>query len=114
MENNHLGTEQVRWDLNALYSGVDDPQIDKDLAELVAREKKFYEDYKGKLAERLGAAITDLTEINMRAEKIFVYLYLKQSLDVTESAVKTKMASVEQIAIEAGGNYLTFFDIELV
>jgi oligoendopeptidase F len=114
MENNNLGTEQTRWDLNGFYSGVDDPQIDKDLTDLVAREKKFYEDYKGKLAETLGAAITDLAEINMRAEKIFVYLYLKQSLDVTESAVKAKMAAVEQIASEAGGNYLTFFDIELV
>lgn len=114
MENNNLGTEQTRWDLTIFYSGVDDPQIDKDLAELVAREKKFYEDHKGKLAETLGAAIADLAEINMRAEKIFVYLYLKQSLDVTEGAVKAKMASVEQIASEAGGNYLTFFDIELV
>ena len=114
MENNNLGTEQTRWDLNGFYSGVDDPQIDKDLAELVTREKKFYEDHKGKLAETLGAAITDLAEINMRAEKIFVYLYLKQSLDVTESAVKAKMAAVEQIASEAGGNYMTFFDIELV
>jgi oligoendopeptidase F len=114
MENNNLGTEQVRWDLGVFYSGVDDPRIDKDLTELVAREKKFYEDHKGKLAETLGAAIADLAEINMRAEKIFVYLYLKQSLDVTESAVKAKMAAVEQIASEAGGNYLTFFEIELV
>ena len=114
METNDLGTEQVRWDLGVFYSGVDDPQIDKDLAELVAREKKFYEDHKGKLAETLGAAIADLSEINMLAEKIFVYLYLKQSLDVTESTVKAKMAEAERISSEAGGNYLTFFDIELV
>ena len=114
MENNNLGTEQVRWDLNVFYSGVDDPQIDKDLAELVALEKKFFEDHRGKLAETLGTAITDLAEIHMRAEKIFVYLYLKQSLDVTESTVKAKMAEAEQISSEAGGNYLTFFDIELV
>jgi oligoendopeptidase F len=114
MENNNLGTEQVRWDLSGFYSGVDDPQIDKDLTGLVTREKKFYDDHKGKLAETLGVAIADLAEINMRAEKIFIYLYLKQSLDVTESAVKAKIASVEQIASEAGGNYLTFFDIELV
>ncbi len=114
MENNNLGTEQVRWDLNAFYSGVDDPQINKDLAELVAREKQFCEDYKGKLAEKLGGAIAELAEISMRAEKIFVYLYLKQSLDVTESTVKAKMAEAERISSEAGGNYLTFFDIELV
>lgn len=114
MENNNLRTGQVRWDLGIFYSGVDDPQIDKDLAKLVAREKKFYEDHKGKLAETLGAAIADLAEINTCTEKIFVYLYLKQSLDVTESAVKAKMAEAERIASEASGNYLTFFDIELV
>jgi oligoendopeptidase F len=114
MENNTFGADKIRWNLDAFYSDVNDPQIDKDLAELVAREKKFYEDHKGKLAETLGVAIADLAEINMRAEKIFVYLYLKQSLDVTEGTVKAKMASVEQIASEAGGNYLTFFDIELV
>lgn len=114
MENNTLGTEQIRWDLRTFYSGVADPQIDKDLAELVAMEKKFYESYKGKLTEKLGAAIADLSEINMRAEKIFVYLYLFQSIDVTNAPVKTKMADAERIASEAGGNYLTFFDIELV
>ena len=55
MENNNLGTDQVRWDLSIFYSGIDDPQIDKDLAALVAREKKFYEDHKGKLTETLGS-----------------------------------------------------------
>ncbi len=114
METNNLGTEQVRWDLGVFYSGVDDPQIDKDLTALVALEKKFYENYKGRLAEKLGGAITDLAEINMHAEKIFVYLYLFQSIDVTNGPVKAKMAEAEQISSEASGNYLTFFDIELV
>ena len=114
MENNALGTEQVRWDLSNFYSGVGDPQIDKDLAELVTLEKKFYENYKGKLAERLGGAIADFAEISMRVEKIFVYLYLRQSLDVTEATVKAKMAEAERISSEASGNFLTFFDIELV
>ncbi|HUC31696.1 MAG TPA: M3 family oligoendopeptidase [Candidatus Paceibacterota bacterium] len=114
MENNSLGTERVQWDLAIFYSGVDDPQIDKDLAELVAREKKFYEDYRGNLAEKLGGAIADIAEISMRSDKIFTYLYLTQSRDVANAAVKAKMAEVERIASEAGGNYLTFFDIELV
>ena len=114
MENNTLGTEQVRWDLSVLYSGIDDPRIDADLSDLVTREKKFYGENKGKLGERLGGAITDLAEISMCSEKLFVYLYLLQSLDVTNSAVKAKMAEVERISSEAGGNYLTFFDIELV
>lgn len=114
MENNTLGTDRVRWDLGIFYSGIDDPQIDKDLADLVAREKKFCEDYRGKLAERLGEAIVDLAEISMLAEKIFVYLYLTQSLDVTNAPVKAKMAEAEQISSQASGNYLTFFDIELV
>ncbi|HUC01423.1 MAG TPA: M3 family oligoendopeptidase [Candidatus Paceibacterota bacterium] len=116
MENNapDLKTEHARWDLSLLYTGVDDPQIDKDIADLVAREKKFCEDHKGTLAEKLGGAITDLMDISMLAEKIFGYLYLKQSLNVADAAVKAKMAEAERIASEAIGNYLTFFDIELV
>jgi oligoendopeptidase F len=50
----------------------------------------------------------------MLAEKIFVYLYLAQSLDVTNATVKATLAKAEQISSEASGNYLTFFDIELV
>src|SRR5580704_13825672 len=47
------GTEQVRWDLSILYSGIDDPRLDSDLKALDAMAKRFAGSYKGKLAERL-------------------------------------------------------------
>ncbi len=114
MNNKELGTESVQWDLGVFYAGVDDPRIDRDIAALVAMEKKFFGDHKGGLADHLGAAITDYAEITMLAGKIFDYLFLLQSRDVTNAPVKTKMAEAERIVSEAAGNYLSFFDIELV
>lgn len=114
MNNKELGTESVQWDLGVFYAGVDDPCIDRDIADLVAMEKKFFDDHKGKLADHLGAAITDYAEITMLAGKIFDYLFLLQSRDVTNAPVKAKMAEAERIVSEAAGNYLAFFDIELV
>ncbi len=114
MNNKDLGTESVQWDLGVFYEGLDDPRIDQDIAALVAKEKKFFEDYRGKLADRLGGAIADYGEITMLAGKIFDYLYLFQSRDVANAPVKMRMAEAERIVSEAAGNYLAFFDIELV
>ncbi len=114
MDKKTLGTEEVRWDLSVFYSGIDDPRIDKDVADLAARQKAFFENYKGGLSEKLGGAIADLAEITTHTEKLFAYLYLLQSTDVTNAAVNAKLADVERVMSESGGNYLTFFDIELV
>src|SRR5262245_58621984 len=45
----------VRWDLSHLYSGPDDPQIEKDLAGALAAATAFAERYRGRVAS-LGAA----------------------------------------------------------
>ncbi len=56
---------QVRWDLSPLYSDIEDPRLDADLKTLAAMAKHFSATYKGKLAERLGPAIKDYSEIEM-------------------------------------------------
>jgi oligoendopeptidase F len=111
---NAIGAEQTRWDLSTFYTKIDDPQIDKDIADLVARQKKFQEDYRGKLAEKLGGAITDCATLSSLSDKIFVYLFLQQSLNVTNAVVKAKIAEAEQKIAASSGEYMTFFDIELV
>jgi oligoendopeptidase F len=114
METTSIGTEKAQWDLDVLYSGINDPRLDQDLSELIAREKKFYGDYKGRLAQKLGAAIVDYAEIGMLTNKLFLYLYLQQSLDVANGAVKAKIADVERAANATAGEFLTFFTLELV
>jgi len=108
------GAENVRWDLNFLYSGIDDPQIDSDLAMLVKMAKDFNLAHKGKLEQNLGEAISDYMEIDMLANKVFLYLSLRQSTDVSNSQIKAKIAKSENLMAREFGENLTFFTIELI
>jgi oligoendopeptidase F len=114
MANNHGVDSNARWDLSSIYSGIDDPQIDADLAEFSAKAEKFRSDHKGKLADTLGNAITEYSELEMLGGKVMIYLSLQQSLDVTNEAVKAKMAHAQQAMSQAQGEHLTFFELELV
>ena len=109
-----VGAENVRWDLGAMYAGLDDPQLDVDIAVLAEKAKIFNASHKGHLAERLGAAITDYAEIDMLSNKVMVYLFLRQSVDVSNAAIKAKVAEVQQKFAAVAGGYLTFFELELV
>ncbi len=108
-----LKADGVRWDLSFMYSGVDDPQIDRDMADYVALAKKFNADYKGKLNEKLGIAIADCATLEMLSHKIGIYMFLRQSLDVAEGKGKAKIAALDQIFSATDGQYMTFFGLEI-
>ena len=111
---NNIADNNVRWDLTSIYFGISDPQIDPDIAEFTRQAQQFSLNYKGKLADRLGAAISDYSELDMLGGKIMIYLSLQQSLDVTNEAVKAKIAAAQQTMSQTQGEYLTFFELELV
>ncbi len=75
-------TNLVRWDLSILYSDIEDPRLDSDLSDLAAMAKHFSLTYKGRLAELLGPAIRDYSEIEMLGGKINSYLFLRESTDL--------------------------------
>jgi oligoendopeptidase F len=114
MSSHHTAASNVRWDLTSFYSGISDPQIDLDIDEFARQAEQFSSNYKGKLADRLCGAISDYAELDMLAGKIMVYLSLQQSLDVTDETVKTKIAAAQQTMSQVQGEYLTFFELELV
>jgi oligoendopeptidase F len=114
MPNHRAAESNVRWDLTSLYASITDPQIDLDIAEFTRNAQQFSLRYKGKLAGALGAAIADYAELEMLGSKIMVYLSLQQSVDVTDEAVKAKMAEAQQTMSQIQGEYLTFFELELV
>jgi oligoendopeptidase F len=114
MSSNHTTDSNVRWDLTSIYSEISDPQIDLDIAEFTKQAQQFSLNYKGNLADKLGPAISDFSELEMLGGKIMVYLSLRQSLDVTNEAVKTKIAEAQQAMSQIQGEYLTFFELELV
>lgn len=109
-----IGTEKVRWDLSVMYSGIDDPELDRDISKLLESYKKFNKNHKGKLAKTLGKAISDYCELEMLENKISVFLYLLKSVNVDDAAIKAKVADANKKISLAFGEYMAFFQIELV
>jgi oligoendopeptidase F len=114
MENTIESTDQIRWDLSILYADITDPRLDSDLNNLTAMAKHFSTAYKGKLAESLGAAISDYSGIEMLSGKITSYLFLRESTDLTNAAIKAKHAAFQRELSAVRGEQLTFFELELV
>jgi oligoendopeptidase F len=114
MANTLESTDLIRWDLSLLYADIADPRLDSDLRELTAMAKHFSLTYKGKLAELLGGAIRDYSEIEMLSGKINSYLFLRESTDLTNAAIKAKHAAFQRELSAIRGEHLTFFELELV
>src|SRR5882672_828095 len=114
MTNTIESTDLIRWDLSILYAGITDPRLDSDLSALTAMAKHFSLTYKGKLAELLGGAIRDYSEIEMLSGKITSYLFLRESTDLTNAAIKAKHAAFQRELSAIRGEHLTFFELELV
>jgi oligoendopeptidase F len=107
------GAEDVRWNLDDLYTGLDDPRLDADLAELVAKAEAFSAAHRGNLAQTLGAALRDKAEIAGLGTKLMLYLHLRRSTDATNPVIQQRLAQVFERYSEAEANHLGFFDHEL-
>src|SRR6202795_4476151 len=114
MANTLESTDLIRWDLSLLYADITDPRLDSDLRELTVMAKHFSQTYKGKLAELLGGAIREYSEIEMLNGKITSYLFLRESTDLTNAAIKAKHAAFQRELSAMRGEHLTFFELELV
>lgn len=108
------GAEDVRWDLDDLYTGLDDPQIEADLDALVAMAKAFDDEFHGKLADKLGDALEAKAELSTLGTKLMAYLHLRRSTDATNPQIQQKLGQVFERWSVAEANHLNFFDHELV
>lgn len=113
MNDKKLGTESVRWDLSGFYSGLDDPQIMKDVAEWERLAKQFAAEFRGKLATRLGAALGAEAELDMLDNRIGGYLHLSQSLNANDERVRNLNESIGRRLAAIHGEHLTFYELEL-
>jgi oligoendopeptidase F len=114
MANTLESSDLIRWDLSILYADIADPRLDSDLGALTEMARHFSQTYKSKLAELLGAAIRDYSEIEMLSGKISSYLSLRESTDLTSAAIKAKHAAFRREMSAVQGEHLTFFELELV
>src|SRR5580698_8169743 len=109
------------WDLSALYSGLDDPAIKRDLERTDADCLAFEQDYKGKLAPlatapqggaALGEVVRRYEAISDRMGRLGSYAVLIHEGDTVDPA-RTKFYGDMQERMTAASTHLLFFELEL-
>ncbi len=108
------GAEKIRWDLSFLYSGIDDPRIDADVKNFIEMAGKFHAEHNDNLPITLGKAISDYSEITMLSSKINLYLYCSFTLDLTNTAIKSKKADIDRVFAKTTGDFLEFFRLQII
>ena len=109
------------WDLSALYSGLADPAIKRDLDRTDADCLAFEQAYKGKLAglaatpqggAALGEAVRRYEAISDRMGRLGSYAVLIHEGDTVDPA-RTKFYGDMQERMTAASTHLLFFELEL-
>ena len=109
------------WNLNDLYSGLDDPAIKRDLDRVDAECVDFEAAYKGKLAEMaggagggaaLGAAVRRFEAIDDLMGRLGSYAGLVHAGDTVDPA-RTKFYGDMADRMTAASTHLLFFTLEL-
>lgn len=112
-------TTPVRWDLSSLYSGMDDPNIEKALKAQLKRAQEFAAKYRGAInspdvtARTLLDAIKDFETINQEAAKPISFASLNFDADTSDPARGAFLQKMMERATEIS-IHMIFFDIELL
>jgi oligoendopeptidase F len=110
--------ELPTWDLSDLYSGVDDPELTRDIEKMGEIAQSFEENYRGRIgtadvtAALLLAALRDYQTLLGQQYKPGSYAQLHYSTDTAD----TDRAALLQRAREASSaasTHLIFFDLEI-
>lgn len=109
----------VAWNLGDLFSGIDDPKIEKSLDDSLVRAKEFAEKYRGKIdndsltAQTLYAAISDYETMVQDMAKPSYYASLVFAADTSKPENGALMQHVQERGTEIALE-LMFFDLELM
>lgn len=111
-------TPQIEWDLTVFYKGIDDPQINKDMA----LSKKVHLSFAKKYSKDKSFLKSDMALSRALAEyqklygspmnKVGYYLAYRQVLDGENNEIRAKLNLVET-ELRAISNEVVFFDVEL-
>lgn len=94
----------VRWDLSALFSGMDDPKIESAWSSLTAEAAEFDRNYRGKINSSdlspsiLLKAIQDAEQLTTNASKPIAYASLLFAASTSDPAVGAFLAKQMEIA----------------
>ena len=108
---------KYEWDLNKyFYDNIENPQIKKDLNDVIEKLKDFIKKYKWniknfKKEEELLSFYKDDENISIKLNNVFHFLFYKNSLNTQDQQIIKKMMEVENMFIEIQ-NKLIFIDEE--
>ncbi|MBN1585656.1 oligoendopeptidase F [Candidatus Uhrbacteria bacterium] len=111
-EKKMTGAENVRWDLSYFYDGIDDPRINRDMADYEAMCRKFRDDYRGRLESRLADAVADYIRIEEMNGK-FGFFFLTFSTDTGNDRIKSRMSEIDEKVSRISSENLAFFELEI-
>ena len=109
------GAEDVAWDLSDLYAGIDDPQIEEDIARAETDAAAFRERYHGAVAGLDAAALAEAVEEYERIESAVVRpLTFAHLVFATNMADPARGALVARLGEKAAAldTQLLFFGLE--
>ena len=113
------GAEGVKWNLNDLYRGVNDPRIERDFCKIRNDALKFEKRYRNRIkSPRLNAptllkAVKELEQISEGLGKILSFAYLLFAGDTNNPKYGAFLQSMQEKTTEIR-KLLLFFDLEWV
>ncbi|MFT9257617.1 MAG: M3 family oligoendopeptidase [Acetobacter sp.] len=105
-----------RWDLSALYAGMDDPALEADLLAAAEQARAFGQQYQGRLAglsgHDLAAALNTFEAIEEKLGRAGSYASLLFAADSSDPAISRFNQSMNERLTVISGDLL-FFTLEL-
>lgn len=110
----------ITWNLGDLYSGVDDPRIERDLEASLHRARAFETSYRGQIAVKGGpttalllAAVVELEGLSEQMDRPIVYASLLHAAKTDNPKHGALLARTREQRV-AINKHLIFFDLELI
>ncbi len=109
------GAEDVIWDLSVFYQGLDDPQLEADIASLTEQVDDFQARYRGKVAQMSAAGFVSAYEAmeaiyDLRG-RLGSFAFLNFSTDTGDTDYQAAVARIEELE-SALSQKMVFFDLE--
>ena len=109
-------TELPAWDLRDLYDGINDPQVEKDLAQYAGLTAELAKKYKGKLSglapAAFAAAVRDYEQAGIIASKLGIFAYLNMVTQMNNQAAVAFYQNINEKMTEYGKAAI-FFTLEI-
>jgi oligoendopeptidase F len=117
-DSRRAAAQGVTWDLSDLYTGIDDPRINADLATALSDAEAFAARWRGKIdaaltAAGLAGAMAEQEALLDRAYRAACYAQLVFAADTADAKIGALMQRVQEQTTTIGTR-LIFFDLAII